>query len=138
MYTMSRKLDQVRESVKRVEVRLCKCGCGEYFGAEVKRRPPEYAGPDHRRRALAARKKAQRHAAKENEVGKPSADPVVVGYSNHTPAGSASQPPAKKTTRQSSVAPLSLGRGFGGSAPDWYEQRWSQICFGYVPVRLPW
>jgi hypothetical protein len=111
---------------------ICKCGCGEEVEQKKSGRLRRYVNKTHQMRAYRRRK-----AGKENEVGKPSADPVVVGYSNHTPARSARQAPAKKTTRQSSATPLSLGRGFGGSAPDWYEQRWSQICFGYVPARLP-
>jgi len=108
---------------------MCLCGCGETFEAESTRRR-KYKNKTHQMRAYRNRKK-------ENEVGKPSADPVVVGYRNHTPAGSPRQAPTKKTTRQPSLTPLSLGRGFGSSAPDWYSQRWTEICFGYIPARLP-
>jgi len=87
--------------------------CHEYFGAGYYGRKPSYCA-DCRvkvtRETAARRKREQRARQKENEVGKPSADPVVLGFSNHTPTRSSSQVPTQKTTRQPSATPLYLGQ----------------------------
>lgn len=52
----------------RTEMRLCQCGCNQYFMAEFKTRPPDYFNVEHHRWALAKRKREQRQRAKEQQL----------------------------------------------------------------------